>query len=121
MTQQALNSALRNELLAVIAEALGKARDVDVDNISANEIQIPVVDAEGNEKYAIVKVSIPLGTRNAKGEAYTPYDGEEAVAAWKQKLADKAAKSEKKPQEEADRKAVHKALKNLEKAVESVE
>lgn len=121
MKQSELNTRLRDEILLVITNALSEARDCDVDYIGANEVQIPVVDAEGNEKYAVIKVSIPLGTRNGKGEAYTPYDGEEAVQAWKDKIAAKQAKAEKKMQEEADRKAVKKAIHNLEKAVGDVE
>ena len=69
--------------------------------VSASELAMPVVDAEGNEKFALIKVSIPRGSRNGDG-GYDAYDGYAAAEDWKLVLADKADK-EAKRKEKAER------------------
>lgn len=104
MGQQALNNELRNSILNQIVDFF--KQDNDVLPISASEITIPVVDSEGNEKFAIIKVSIPLGTRNGQG-GYEPYDGYAQAEEWKLVMADKAdkkaASAEKKARAEQER------------------
>lgn len=121
-----LETAIRNNILSKISEMLSKELDTDVMPVSASELAIPVLDEEGNEKFAVVKVSIPRGTRNGSG--YDPYDGyaaaEDYRAEQEEKAAKKAASATKKEQaaklREAKREArqVKKAVENLEKAVQ---
>ena len=129
MNKATLESAIRNNILAIVRKAIETELNTDALTVSASEIALPVVDAEGNEKFAIVKVSIPRGTRNGSG--YDAYDGYAAAEDYKaeqeEKAAKKAASEAKKAQaialkeRKAEQKQVKKAIQNLEKAVESAE
>ena len=129
MNKATLESAIRNDILAIVRKAIETELNTDALTVSASEIALPVVDAEGNETFAIVKVSIPRGTRNGNG--YDAYDGYAAAEDYKaeqeEKAAKKAASEAKKAQaialkeRKAEQKKVKKAIQNLEKAVESAE
>lgn len=124
-----LENAIRNDILSAIATLLTEKYDTDVMPVSASELTIPVLDAEGNEKFALIKVSIPRGTRSGNG--YIPYDGYAAAEDYRLDLEEKEAKrrasAEKKANAEAlraqkrEQKQVAKAIKNLENAVKGVE
>lgn len=90
MSKASLDNAIRNEVMEVVKEALIKHFETDVLPISASEFTIAVVDAEGNEKFANLKVSIPRGTRVDGG--YTPYDGYGAAEDYKAEQEEKQAK-----------------------------
>lgn len=109
-SKASLENALRNEILEVITQALSAHFDVDVITVGSGEISLPVTDAEGNEKYPKIKVSIPRGTRNGEG-GYTPYDGYEAGQAY-------SDEKEAKAQERAIKKAMKEAEKEKEKEKE---
>lgn len=100
-SKAALETAIRNDILNVITSQLTAHFDTDVMDISASELVMPVVDAEGNEKFAVIKVSIPRGTRNGSG-GYDPYDGYAAHEEWELDKADKADKAAKR-KEKAER------------------
>lgn len=100
MSKAALENAIRNDFLSFLTEQLSAHYDADVMDVSASELTIPVVDAEGNEKFVVIKVSIPRGTRVDGG--YEPYDGYAAHEDWKLVKADKADKA-KARQEKAER------------------
>ena len=72
-----LENALRNEFLEALVSMVDQVFDTDALPTSASEIAIPRVDAEGNEKWILVKVSVPRGTRDGNG-GYIPYDGYQA-------------------------------------------
>ena len=121
-----LETTIRNDILSRIAATLTEQLGTDVLPVSASELAIPVLDAEQNEKWALVKVSIPRGTRNGSG--YDPYDGYAAADEYKAEQDEKRAKreaSKAKKEEEArqrkERAETKKAIKNLEKAIEGVE
>ena len=91
--------------------------------VSASELAIPCVDDEGNEKFVLIKVSIPRGTRNGQG-GYDPYDGYAVAEDYAidckekaQKKADAEAKKQKKiaadEKKRAEKKALAEANKNL--------
>lgn len=129
MNKATLETAIRNNILAIVRRAIETELNTDALTVSASEIALPVVDAEGNEKFAIVKVSIPRGTRNGNG--YDAYDGYAAADDYKaeqeEKAAKKAASEAKKAQaialkeRKAEQKKVKNAIQNLEKAIESAE
>lgn len=129
MSKAELENALRNEILEVISKALEEHFQTDILPVSASEVTLPLVDAENNEKFGLIKVSIPRGTRTGDG-GYTPYDGYSAHEDYKadieEKQAKKKASEEKKANKEAERqrkreaKEVKKALANLEQAVKGV-
>lgn len=129
-----LETIMRKEIVEVIRTALSEHFDLDpvkqIEDVSASEITIPLVDLEGNEKYPIIKVSIPRGKRNGTG-GYIPYDGHAAAEEYKaeqeEKAAKRAASSAKKEREaelrkqKREAKQVKKAVENLEKAVKDYE
>ena len=100
-SKAALETALRNEYLDAICEFISEHFNADALRVSASEIAIPVVDAEQNEKFILIKTSVPRGTRNGDG-TYTPYDGYEAADEYALELADKADKAAKR-KEKAER------------------
>ena len=108
-SKAALETAIRNDILSFLTNSLSEHFDADVLDISASELVMPVVDAEGNEKFALIKVSIPRGSRNGGG-GYNAYDGYEAHEEWELVKADKADK-EAKRKEKAEREAAEKERK----------
>ena len=114
-SKASLETAIRNEILTFLTDNLSTHFDADVLDVSASELVMPVVDAEGNEKFALIKVSIPRGTRNGDG-GYTPYDGYAAHEDWELVKADKADKV-KARQEKAERVEKEKARKAAAKKV----
>ena len=131
MNKAELENALRSEILEVCRQALSEHFDLDpvkqIWNVSAGEITLPLCDAEGNEKWPVLKVSTPRGKRDGNG-GYIPYDGEAAAKEYafdlKEKAAKKAKAEEKKAAaiaKKAEAKAVKKAIKNLTEAVEGAE
>ena len=101
MSKAALETAIRNDILTAMTVFLSEHFETDVMDVSASELTMPVVDAEGNEKFALIKVSIPRGTRNGDG-GYDAYDGYAAHEEWELVKADKADK-EAKRKEKAER------------------
>ena len=116
-SKASLETALRNEILEVIVNALSEHFDLDpkrqIEFVGSGEITLPLIDAEGNDKYPKIKVSIPRGTRNGEG-GYIPYDGHEAAVAFKEEKESKA-------QERAVKKAMKEAEKGKKKSDESAE
>lgn len=100
-SKAALETAIRNQILDFLVDNLSAHFDADVMDVSASELVMPVVDAEGNEKFALIKVSIPRGSRNGDG-GYDAYDGYAAHEEWELVKADKADK-EAKRKEKAER------------------
>ena len=102
-SKASLENALRSEVIEVISKALSDHFDCDIITVGSGEISIPVVDAEGNDKYPKIKVSIPRGTRNGEG-GYIPYDGYDA-----------AKEYEEEKESKAQERAVKRAMKEAEK------
>lgn len=120
MSKASLETALRVEALQVVKEALSAHYDLDIDKqicvVSASEIAIPVVDADGNDKFVLIKISVPRGTRNGKG-GYDEYDGYDAAKDYKADLerrqAKKDASAAKKEAEAKAREAKREAKKTI--------
>ena len=107
-SKASLENALRSEIMQVIIDALEAHFDVNAIIVGSGEISIPVTDAENNEKYPKIKVSIPRGTRNGEG-GYIPYDGYEAAEAYKEEKESKAQeRAVKKAMKEAEKKSCKK-------------
>ena len=125
MNKAQLETAIRNDFLDSIMKYISESRETDVLPVSASELAVPCLDAEGNEKWVLIKVSIPRGTRNGNG--YDPYDGYAAAEDYQFELADKAEKkaiAEEKKQKkiEADEKkrAEKKALAEANKGLKEL-
>lgn len=118
MNKAALETAIRNDILSALVAFLSEKYDADVMDVSASELTMPVVDAEGNEKFALIKVSIPRGTR--VDGTYEPYDGYAAHEEWeleKEEKANKVAarkeKAERAEKEKERKRAAKKTVKEL--------
>lgn len=74
MSKASLETEIRNKFLSEIVSMVSEKFDTDALPVSASELAIPCLDSEGNETFALIKVSIPRGTRNGNG-GYDPYDG----------------------------------------------
>ena len=89
-SRQELDGKIRQEILEAVMGMLAEKYDTDVLTVSTSELAIPVVDEEGNEKFALIKVSIPRGTR--QNGTYITYDGYAAAEAYKEDQEAKRAK-----------------------------
>lgn len=94
MSKASLENALRAEAIQVIKEALSNHYDLDIDKqicvTGSNKMSIPVVDADGNDRFVLIQVTVPRGTRNGKG-GYDDYDGYAAAEDYKSDLERKQA------------------------------
>ena len=123
MTKAQLETALRNQFLTFVSESVQTSFDTDALAVSASELAIPCLDAEGNEKFVLIKISIPRGTRNGEG-GFDPYDGYAAAQDYADTLTERAAKKAeieakkqakiaKDQQKRAEKKALAEANANL--------
>lgn len=123
MTKAQLETKLRNTYLDMIRNMISAEVETDALTVSASELAIPCLDEEGNEKFVLIKVSIPRGTRNGQG-GYDPYDGYAVAEDYAidceekaQKKADAEVKKQKKiaadEKKRAEKKALAEANKNL--------
>lgn len=91
-----LNDEVRAQYMSVVREAMAQAGD-EVLEVASNELAIPVVDSEGNEKWVVLTIKVPTGSRD--GDAYDGYsmaeDYQLKQAAKAAKAAEKAAKAER--------------------------
>ena len=94
MTKAQLETKLRNQFLGIIKSHLDSVYALDCLQVSASEFAVPCIDEESNEKYVLIKVSIPRGTRNGEG-GYDPYDGYQAAEDYAMTLEDRAEKKAK--------------------------
>ena len=116
MSMASMETAIRNDFISNISGFIEDWRGTDALQVSASEIAIPVVDEEGNEKFVLIKISVPRGTRNGDG-TYTPYDGYAAAEDYRLDLADKAdkkrAREEKKEREIKEKERKRKAKETI--------
>ena len=101
-TQKSLNDALRAQYLERVHNCLSQEDDVLV--VGANELAVPVVDADGNEKWVVCTVKVPTGSRD--GDAY---DGYAMAQDYAMRQTAKAAKQAERERKTAERKAKTKA------------
>ena len=91
MTKAQLETAVRNQFLEAVKELVSSRFATDALPVSASEIAVPCLDPDGNETWAVIKVSIPRGTRNGEG-GYDPYDGYFLAEEYQEDLKEKAEK-----------------------------
>lgn len=89
-----LENAIRNEYIATLTEAL--AADNDIYRVASNKIMLAAVDAEGNDKWMTITVSILKDSEDMDGDY-----GATEQAAYLAKIAEKEAKAEKAAAEKA--------------------
>ena len=101
LTRKQLDEAIKLRFLEGVTEHLENCGE-EVLRVKSNEIALPVVDDEGEERWIVLTFKVPTGERG--GDAY---DGYSMAQDYQMKLAEKAAK-------QADREA--KSAKNKAKA-----
>lgn len=111
VSNKSLNDALRNKYLEIITKVLTECGE-EVLVTNSNEVTIPCVDANGNDKFAVFTIKIPTGSRD--GEAY---DGYALAEEYKAKQAEKIAKAQ--ASAEAKAKKIARDKKNREKLAKS--
>ena len=98
-TQKSLNDELRALYLERVHDCLSLEDEVLV--VGANELAIPVVDTEGNEKWIVLTVKVPTGSR-IDGE---PYDGYAMAEDYRMRRIAKAEKAAERERKTAERQA----------------
>ena len=97
-TMKSLNDELRALWVQRVSDCLSQEDEVLV--VGANELAVPVVDADGNEKWIVLTVKVPTGSRD--GDAY---DGYTMAEDYQLKLTNKATKAAEKERKAAADKA----------------
>lgn len=92
-TNKVLNDKLREKYLEIISKAMNDIGE-EVLRTNSNEIAFPCVDEEGNDKYVVLTIKVPIGSRD--GDAYDGYSMAEDYAI---KCKTKAENAEKKKKE----------------------
>ena len=111
LTRKQLDEEIKVRFLEGVTEHLSNVGE-EVLRVGSNEIALPVVDAEGEERWLVLTFKVPTGSR--AGEAYDGYSMKED---YEMKLAEKAAKAEEKAKKATKDKAKREA-KEKEKAEE---
>ena len=104
-TAKVLNEEIKMRFLDGVSEHLTNAGE-EVLRVGSNEIAIPVVDEDGNEKWLVVTFKVPTGSRD--GDAY---DGYAMAQDYEMKCEDKERKAKEKAQKAAKDKAKREAKK----------
>ena len=94
-TQKSLNDELRAMYLERVLACLSAEDEVLV--VGANELAVPVVDADGNEKWIVLTVKVPSGSRD--GDAYDGYAMAEDYCLRQKAKTEKAAERARKTAE----------------------
>lgn len=95
LSNKALNDKLREVYLSKLVEMFSNDGE-EVLRTGSNEIALPVCDEENNDKFIVLTVKVPTGSR--EGDLY---DGYSMAEDYKMKLAEKVEKNK----EAAKRKA----------------
>lgn len=97
-TMKALNDEVRAQYLERVQSALSADDEVLV--VGSNELAIPVVDSEGNEKWVVLTVKVPTGERGGD-----PYDGYAMAQDYQMRQAAKTEKAAERERKSTERKA----------------
>ena len=89
-TAKVLNDEIKVRFLEGVSEHLENCGE-EVLRVGSNEIALPVLDSNDEERWLVLTFKVPTGTRD--GDAYDGYSMKED---YEMKLAEKAAKAEEK-------------------------
>ena len=102
-TAKVLNEEIKVRFLDGVAEHLTQVGE-EVLRVGSNEIALPVVDEDGNEKWLVLTFKVPTGSRD--GDAY---DGYAMAQDYEMKCEDKERKAKEKAEKAAKDKAKREA------------
>lgn len=92
VSNKSLDNKIKEKYLEMFSAFLAEKEEIL--RTASNEIAFPIVDSEGNEKFLVVKFTIPSGSRD--GEAYDGYAVAEDYSRRQTEKAEKAAKDAEK-------------------------
>ena len=98
-TRKVLDEAIKVRFLEGVSEHLENCGE-EVLRVGSNELALPVVDDEGNERWLVLTFKVPTGSRD--GDAY---DGYSMAEDYEMKLTEKAQKQAEKEARAAEDKA----------------
>ena len=105
LTRKQLDEAIKLRFLEGVSEHLENCGE-EVLRVKSNEIALPVVDDEGEERWLVLTFKVPTGERGGDG-----YDGYSMAEDYQINLAKKAAKAEENAKKAAKDKAKREAKK----------
>ena len=88
LTRKQLDDEIKVRFLEGVSEHFENVGE-EVLRVGSNELALPVVDTDGNERWLVVTFKVPTGSRD--GDAYDGYSMKED---YEMNLAEKAAKAE---------------------------
>lgn len=97
LTRKQLDEEIKVRFLKDVTEHLSNVGE-EVLRVGSNEIALPVVDTEGEERWLVLTFKVPTGSRD--GEEYDGYSMKED---YEMKLAEKAAKAEEAARKKAEK------------------
>ena len=106
LTNKIANEQLRIGYLNAITAYLEK--EGEVLRVKSNEIAVPVVDGNGNEKWVVITVKVPTGANKGTEQ----YNGYEMAEDYAHKVKEKEIKAKKRA--ERDKKQKEKREKEIE-------
>lgn len=109
-SNKVLNDKLREKYIEIISNALSE-KDEEILRTGSNEIAFPCVDEVGNDKFIVLTVKVPIGSRD--GDSYDGYSMAEDYAI---KCKNKEETAKKKEAEKS--KKIERDKKNREKKKE---
>ena len=110
LTRKQLDDEIKVRFLEGVSEHFENVGE-EVLRVGSNELALPVVDTDGNERWLVVTFKVPTGSREGD-----PYDGYSMKEDYEMKLAEKAAKAEAKAAKAEKDKAKREAKKAEAKA-----
>ena len=105
LNRKQLDEAINLRFLEGVSEHLENCGE-EVLRVKSNEIALPVVDDEGEERWLVLIFKVPTGERGGDG-----YDGYSMAEDYQMNLAKKAAKAEENAKKAAKDKAKREAKK----------
>ena len=105
LTRKQLDEEIKLRFLEGVSEHLENCGE-EVLRVKSNEIALPVVDSEGEERWLVLIFKVPTGERGGD-----PYDGYSMAEDYQMSLEKKAAKAAEKEAEAAKKKAKQEAKK----------
>ncbi len=91
MSETKVAKELRDKYLAILVQVMTENGE-EVLQVAGTELAMPVVDAEGNDTWVTLKVTVPKGEKLEKGKGYAGYDGYQQAEFYKNTQKEKEAK-----------------------------
>lgn len=110
VTEKVANDTIRKNFIELITKYLNSENEETL-LVGSNEVAIPCVDINGNEKFLVLTFKVPTGSRDGE-----EYDGYELAEDYARKIEEKKSKAEEKAKAKAEKIAKDKAKREKAKA-----